>query len=62
MGSFDSWFFHDTDADLDRWFAAMERRLELLLDRRPCEIDLYEEPVQRRRASRQPPPAACRWR
>ncbi|MEJ8640587.1 hypothetical protein WKI68_02325 [Streptomyces sp. MS1.HAVA.3] len=45
VGSFDSWFFHDTDADLDQWFATMERRLELLLDLGPSEIDLYEEPV-----------------
>ncbi|MFJ9080080.1 hypothetical protein ACIRO3_33320 [Streptomyces sp. NPDC102278] len=44
-GSFDSWFFHDTDTDLDQWFAAMESRLELLLDRGPSEISLYEEPV-----------------
>jgi hypothetical protein len=44
LGSFDSWFFHGADADLDGWFAAMEERLVLLLDRRPAEIDLYEEP------------------
>ncbi|KJY28527.1 hypothetical protein VR44_25115 [Streptomyces katrae] len=45
LGSFDSWFFHDTNGDLDEWFAAMERHLELLLARRPSEIDVYEEPV-----------------
>ncbi|WGD39420.1 hypothetical protein [Streptomyces cathayae] len=45
LGSFNSWFFHDANADLDQWFAAMEGRLELLLDRGPSEIDLYEEPV-----------------
>lgn len=44
-GSFDSWFFHDTDADADQWFAAMETRLELLLERGPSEIELYEEAV-----------------
>ncbi|MCX5129806.1 hypothetical protein [Streptomyces sp. NBC_00347] len=44
-GSFDSWYFHDTDADLDQWFAAMEKRLGLLRDRGPSEIELYEEPV-----------------
>ncbi|MFD9516144.1 hypothetical protein [Streptomyces sp. NPDC059979] len=44
LGSFSSWFFHDTDEDLDQWFAAMEGHLEVLLDRRPSEIDLYEEP------------------
>lgn len=45
LGSFDSWFFYDTDVDLDQWFAVMEGHLDLLLDRVPCEIDLYEEPV-----------------
>ncbi|MEU6705434.1 hypothetical protein [Streptomyces wuyuanensis] len=45
LGSFDSWFFHGADADLDGWFAVMEERLVPLLDRRPAEIDLYEEPV-----------------
>ncbi|MEV5887207.1 hypothetical protein AB0L74_31880 [Streptomyces sp. NPDC052020] len=45
LGSFDSWFFHDADADLDEWFAAMEEHPALLLGRRPSEIDLYEEPV-----------------
>ncbi|MFE7713216.1 hypothetical protein ACFU6I_47600 [Streptomyces sp. NPDC057486] len=45
LGRFNSWFFHDTDADLDQWFVTMERRLELLLERVPFEIDVYEEPV-----------------
>ncbi|MER7576968.1 hypothetical protein [Streptomyces sp. NPDC126514] len=45
LGSFDSWLFHDAGADLDEWFVAMERRLALLLGRRPSEIDLYEERV-----------------
>ncbi|MCF2540868.1 MULTISPECIES: hypothetical protein [Streptomyces] len=45
LGSFDSWFFHDADADLDEWLAAMEGHLELLLARVPSEIDVYEEPV-----------------
>ncbi|MFB9606867.1 hypothetical protein ACFFTQ_28315 [Streptomyces roseofulvus] len=45
LGSYDSWFFHDADADAEEWFAAVERRLEPLLDRRPSEIDVYEELV-----------------
>ncbi|MFE4412613.1 hypothetical protein [Streptomyces sp. NPDC056821] len=45
MGRFDSWFFHDTDADLGQWFTTMERHLELLLERAPFEIDVHEEPV-----------------
>lgn len=45
LGSFDSWFFHDTDGDLDEWFAAMERHLEPLLARRPSELDVYQETV-----------------
>jgi hypothetical protein len=45
LGSFHSWFFHDTDADLDQWFATAEGRLEPLLDRGPSETDLYEETV-----------------
>ncbi|MDT6985460.1 hypothetical protein ACFSUJ_32670 [Streptomyces lusitanus] len=45
LGSFDSWFFHDANADLDEWFAAMERHLEPVLTRRPSEINVYEEPV-----------------
>ncbi|MDX3772455.1 MULTISPECIES: hypothetical protein [unclassified Streptomyces] len=45
LGGFDSWFFHDADADLDQWLAAMEGHLELLLARGPSEIDVYEESV-----------------
>ncbi|MEV5282943.1 hypothetical protein [Streptomyces sp. NPDC052811] len=45
LGSFDSWFFHDANADLDEWFAAVERHLELVLARVPAEIDVYEDPV-----------------
>lgn len=45
LGSFSSWFFHDADADLDEWLAAMEEHLEPLLARVPSEIDVYEEPV-----------------
>ncbi|MET9452895.1 hypothetical protein [Streptomyces cinerochromogenes] len=45
LGSFASWFFHDADANLDEWFAAMEGHLELVLARVPAEIDVYEEPV-----------------
>ncbi|KUO02914.1 hypothetical protein AQJ67_18900 [Streptomyces caeruleatus] len=43
LGSFSSWFFHDSGVDLDQWFAAIEGHLELLLDRGPSEIELYEE-------------------
>ncbi|WP_020139588.1 hypothetical protein [Streptomyces sp. 351MFTsu5.1] len=45
LGSFDSWFFHDADTNLDEWFAAMEGHLELVLARVPGEIDVYEERV-----------------
>lgn len=45
LGSFDSWFFHDANADLEEWCAAMERHLELVLARVPAEIDVYEELV-----------------
>ncbi|MFJ2407184.1 hypothetical protein ACIOUE_38475 [Streptomyces xanthochromogenes] len=45
LRSFDSWFFHDADANLDEWFAAMEGHLELVLARVPAEIDVYEERV-----------------
>ncbi|MEU5981380.1 hypothetical protein [Streptomyces sp. NPDC047434] len=45
LGSFDSWFFYDTDTDLDGWFADMAERLGPLRDRRPAGIDLFEEPV-----------------
>ncbi|MFE5192054.1 hypothetical protein [Streptomyces sp. NPDC056628] len=45
LGSFNSWFFHDTNAGLDKWLAAMEGHLEPLLARVPSEIDVYEEPV-----------------
>jgi hypothetical protein len=45
LGSFNSWFFHDADGDIDEWFAAMEGHLEPLLDRGPFELDVYENPV-----------------
>ncbi|MFV2117106.1 hypothetical protein ACE14D_01055 [Streptomyces sp. Act-28] len=45
LGSFNSWFFHDANAGLDEWLAAMEGHLEPLLARGPSEIDAYEEPV-----------------
>ncbi|MFD4116678.1 hypothetical protein ACFWSJ_24895 [Streptomyces niveus] len=44
-GGFNSWFFHDADADLDEWLANMEVQLELLLVRGPSEVDVYEESV-----------------
>ncbi|WP_432154771.1 hypothetical protein [Streptomyces tricolor] len=45
LGSFNSWFFHGADADLDEWLATMEGHLELLFARVPSKIDVYEEPV-----------------
>ncbi|MCW8382450.1 hypothetical protein [Streptomyces justiciae] len=45
LGTFNSWFFHDADANLDEWLTAMERHLALLLARVPSEIHAYEEPV-----------------
>ncbi|MFE5666069.1 hypothetical protein ACFQ7W_19305 [Streptomyces niveus] len=45
LGGFNSWFFHDADADLDEWLADMEVQLELLLVRGPSEVDVYEESV-----------------
>ncbi|MFF2902913.1 hypothetical protein [Streptomyces sp. NPDC057966] len=45
LGSFNSWLFHDANAGLNEWLAAMEGHLEPLLGRGPSEIDVYEEPV-----------------
>ncbi|MEU5001741.1 hypothetical protein [Streptomyces sp. NPDC021622] len=45
LGSFDSWFFHDTDEDLDQWAAALADRLAPLRGRVPVGLRLYEEPV-----------------
>ncbi|GAA2462845.1 hypothetical protein [Streptomyces lavendulocolor] len=45
LGRFDSWFFHDTEADLDQWFATMQGHLEPLLERVPSAMAVYEEPV-----------------
>ncbi|MFE9928078.1 hypothetical protein [Streptomyces sp. NPDC005533] len=45
LGCFDSWFFHDTEADLEQWFATMQEHLAILLERAPSEIDVYEQPV-----------------
>ncbi|MEV8345904.1 hypothetical protein [Streptomyces niveus] len=45
LGGFNSWFFHDADADLDEWLADMEVHLELLLVHGPSEADVYEESV-----------------
>ncbi|MFI8963046.1 hypothetical protein ACIGO8_13080 [Streptomyces sp. NPDC053493] len=44
LGSFSSWFFHDADANLADWLAAMEGSLKPLLARVPSETDVYEEP------------------
>ncbi|MFE3560710.1 hypothetical protein ACFXKW_38570 [Streptomyces sp. NPDC059193] len=43
MGSFDSWFFHEGDEDLDEWFTAMAAHLVPVLAREPAEVDLYAE-------------------
>ncbi|MEU3778873.1 hypothetical protein AB0F11_37865 [Streptomyces sp. NPDC032472] len=45
MFTVDLWFFHDADAGLDEWFAALERHLKPLLARVPSDIDVYEELV-----------------
>jgi hypothetical protein len=45
LGAFNSWFFHDTGDDFDAWVDSLSVRLELLQDRKPAEISLYEEAV-----------------
>ncbi|MER5385150.1 hypothetical protein ABT040_33575 [Streptomyces sp. NPDC002688] len=45
LGSFNSWFFHDTDKDLDRWAEALSDRLDPLRGRTPADVRLYEGPV-----------------
>lgn len=45
LGSFDTWFFHDTDGDLDTWADSLSVHLELLQDLKPSEILLYEEAI-----------------
>ncbi|MFF0087652.1 hypothetical protein ACFYR1_49725 [Streptomyces canus] len=45
LGTFDSWFFHDADGDLDAWADSLSGHLELLQHHKPAEINLYEEPL-----------------
>lgn len=45
LGTFNSWFFHDAGGDLDAWADSLNVCLELLQDRKPAEISLYEEPI-----------------
>ncbi|WP_331720611.1 hypothetical protein OG851_42475 (plasmid) [Streptomyces sp. NBC_00161] len=45
LGTFDAWFFHDADCDLDAWADSLSGHLELLQDHKPAEIILYEEPI-----------------
>ena len=43
LGSFNHWFFHDTDDDLDHWAGELSPHLDLLPRYRPDEIHLVEE-------------------
>ncbi|MFD4138379.1 hypothetical protein [Streptomyces sp. NPDC058572] len=45
LGTFNSWFFHDSDGDLDTWAKSLNAHLELLQDHKPAEVSLYEEPA-----------------
>ncbi|GAA3367229.1 hypothetical protein GCM10020367_68230 [Streptomyces sannanensis] len=45
LGTFNSWFFHDTGDDLGQWAEMLSDRLEPLHRRKPVEINLYEELV-----------------
>ncbi|MGW6411698.1 hypothetical protein ACWF95_31545 [Streptomyces vinaceus] len=45
LGSFDAWFFHDSDGDLDAWADSLSSRRALLEGHKPGEIILYEEPI-----------------
>ncbi|MER8235687.1 hypothetical protein [Streptomyces sp. NPDC094049] len=45
LGTFDSWFFHDSGGDLDTWAASLGVRLKPLWDHKPAEIRLYEDPI-----------------
>ncbi|MFC1431385.1 hypothetical protein ACEZDB_12090 [Streptacidiphilus sp. N1-3] len=45
LGSFNRWFFHDTDDGLDGWAQQLSPHLELLPGRRPDEVHLTEERV-----------------
>jgi hypothetical protein len=47
LQSFDSWFFHDSDEDLDRWAKGVQDRAAWSTIRalKPVEVRVYEEPV-----------------
>ncbi|WP_406293519.1 hypothetical protein OG948_02775 [Embleya sp. NBC_00888] len=47
LGGFESWFFHDTDEDLDRWAEALTNRAawNVLCAHKPAEIRIYREQV-----------------
>ncbi|MFF7247170.1 hypothetical protein ACFZBU_25075 [Embleya sp. NPDC008237] len=47
LGVFESWFFHDTGEDLDRWAEALTNRAawRVLCEHVPAEIRIYREQV-----------------
>lgn len=45
LGTFGSWFFHDSGDDLHTWAASLGVRLKPLRDHEPAGIRLYEDPV-----------------
>ncbi|MEU3468967.1 hypothetical protein ABZ716_13755 [Streptomyces sp. NPDC006687] len=45
LSSFTSWFFHDSDDNIDRWAEAMSVRLEPLSRHKPTQINLHAERI-----------------
>ena len=47
LGHFESWFFHDTDDDLDRWADELGRQAvwTIVHDLSPTEVRIYQEQV-----------------
>ncbi|MEU4116239.1 hypothetical protein AB0F71_17290 [Kitasatospora sp. NPDC028055] len=47
LGSFESWFFHDTEDDLDQWAEGLTDRgaWAVVREHRPVEIRVYREQV-----------------
>ena len=45
LSSFNRWFFHDTNDNLDHWAQSLSQHLELLPGRRQDEVHLAEESV-----------------
>ncbi|WP_329428103.1 hypothetical protein OG339_01500 [Streptosporangium sp. NBC_01495] len=47
LGSFASWFFHDTEDDLDQWTEALSNRTAwtIICQHRPAEIKIHWEQV-----------------